>query len=251
MNPQVPDASLSVPLTDAEITELDELLLAIPEERDPLDVVMLDGFLTGVLLQPDVVLPSAWLPFVFDAQGREIELPGGEAEAQRMLGLLMRRHNEIAAHIAAREAFDPIVFELETADGRPLAGKAAIAALQPWAAGFMGALTAFPALLDAVETSEETAGALLGILRHLPPDPDDAGEPSRRFEREKAELDRDVPLADLDDAIDELVACVMDVAEFSRPRRPVVRDAPKAGRNDPCPCGSGRKFKHCHGRSVH
>ncbi len=22
----------------------------------------------------------------------------------------------------------------------------------------------------------------------------------------------------------------------------------KAGRNDPCPCGSGRKFKHCHGR---
>ncbi|MCB0236226.1 MAG: SEC-C domain-containing protein [Anaerolineae bacterium] len=21
-----------------------------------------------------------------------------------------------------------------------------------------------------------------------------------------------------------------------------------AGRNDPCPCGSGRKFKHCHGR---
>jgi uncharacterized protein len=22
----------------------------------------------------------------------------------------------------------------------------------------------------------------------------------------------------------------------------------QAGRNDPCPCGSGRKFKHCHGR---
>jgi uncharacterized protein len=22
----------------------------------------------------------------------------------------------------------------------------------------------------------------------------------------------------------------------------------KAGRNEPCPCGSGRKFKHCHGR---
>jgi len=24
----------------------------------------------------------------------------------------------------------------------------------------------------------------------------------------------------------------------------------KAGRNDPCPCGSGRKVKHCHGRST-
>jgi preprotein translocase subunit SecA len=28
---------------------------------------------------------------------------------------------------------------------------------------------------------------------------------------------------------------------------PVVRDGPKVGRNDPCPCGSGKKFKHCHG----
>jgi SEC-C motif-containing protein len=27
----------------------------------------------------------------------------------------------------------------------------------------------------------------------------------------------------------------------------VVRDAPKVGRNDPCPCGSGKKFKKCHG----
>ena len=30
--------------------------------------------------------------------------------------------------------------------------------------------------------------------------------------------------------------------------RPVVRDAPKVGRNDPCPCGSGQKYKKCHGR---
>ncbi len=28
---------------------------------------------------------------------------------------------------------------------------------------------------------------------------------------------------------------------------PVVRSGPKIGRNDPCPCGSGKKYKHCHG----
>ncbi|MDR2259130.1 MAG: SEC-C domain-containing protein, partial [Treponema sp.] len=28
----------------------------------------------------------------------------------------------------------------------------------------------------------------------------------------------------------------------------VVRAHPKVGRNDPCPCGSGKKYKHCHGR---
>ena len=28
---------------------------------------------------------------------------------------------------------------------------------------------------------------------------------------------------------------------------PFVRAIPKVGRNEPCPCGSGRKYKHCHG----
>ncbi|HSV56633.1 MAG TPA: SEC-C metal-binding domain-containing protein, partial [Magnetospirillaceae bacterium] len=27
----------------------------------------------------------------------------------------------------------------------------------------------------------------------------------------------------------------------------VKRSMPKVGRNDPCPCGSGKKYKHCHG----
>ncbi len=30
-------------------------------------------------------------------------------------------------------------------------------------------------------------------------------------------------------------------------RKPLVREEPKVGRNDPCPCGSGRKFKRCCG----
>lgn len=39
---------------------------------------------------------------------------------------------------------------------------------------------------------------------------------------------------------------------YTRPLRegpaPVRAAAPKPGRNDPCPCGSGRKYKHCCGR---
>ena len=33
-------------------------------------------------------------------------------------------------------------------------------------------------------------------------------------------------------------------AAWRRARRRV----PKVGRNDPCPCGSGKKYKHCHGK---
>jgi preprotein translocase subunit SecA len=29
--------------------------------------------------------------------------------------------------------------------------------------------------------------------------------------------------------------------------KPMRRDQPKVGRNDPCPCGSGKKYKKCHG----
>jgi preprotein translocase subunit SecA len=34
------------------------------------------------------------------------------------------------------------------------------------------------------------------------------------------------------------------------PRKPIRREAPKVGRNDACPCGSGRKFKKCHGAAA-
>jgi preprotein translocase subunit SecA len=42
-------------------------------------------------------------------------------------------------------------------------------------------------------------------------------------------------------AVDAGVATAEPVAQ-------VVRDQPKVGRNDPCPCGSGKKFKQCHGK---
>ncbi len=38
-------------------------------------------------------------------------------------------------------------------------------------------------------------------------------------------------------------------AEIQLPKVTIRRDTPKVGRNDPCPCGSGKKYKHCHGAS--
>ena len=240
-------ADLGTPLTDAEIDELDTLLSAFPEDRCPFDVAMLDGFLAGVLLAPEPVLPSTWLPVVFAAGGGEIVWPDA-ATAQRTLALAMRRHNELAAHIAAREPFEPIVFDLTDADGVPATGSKAIAALSFFASGFAHALDAIPSLAAAYDVDDEFAAALDGVLRHVPVDPDDTRPEAVQLQLERQQLERDVPLADLDEAIDELVASVLDAADISRPRRPAVRTAPKVGRNDPCPCGSGRKYKACHGR---
>ena len=64
-------------------------------------------------------------------------------------------------------------------------------------------------------------------------------------------LDREHPLSDLDDAMEELVVTIADLQDLTAEQRykveTVKRETPKVGRNDPCPCGSGKKFKQCHG----
>jgi preprotein translocase subunit SecA len=47
---------------------------------------------------------------------------------------------------------------------------------------------------------------------------------------------------------DEALAGTDQPLDETQPAQPVTRDMPKVGRNDPCPCGSGKKYKHCHGK---
>ncbi len=43
-------------------------------------------------------------------------------------------------------------------------------------------------------------------------------------------------------------ALAADAPEEKAKERPFVREMGKIGRNDPCPCGSGKKYKQCHGK---
>lgn len=47
---------------------------------------------------------------------------------------------------------------------------------------------------------------------------------------------------------EEANALQTDSAETADGQEPFVRSGDKVGRNDPCPCGSGKKYKHCHGQ---
>jgi len=69
--------------------------------------------------------------------------------------------------------------------------------------------------------------------------------------RHQAELDRAVARHP-GDAVPEAAESDLDqlraqTAAVPAPQRPQVRQEPKVGRNDLCPCGSGQKFKKCHG----
>jgi uncharacterized protein len=224
-------------LSEVEFAELDEILAAIPEPRAPLDGVMLDGFLWGVIVQPVLLEPDAWLPYVFDAGGHRWGEAEPAAEQQRARVLVLRRHAALNRAIAEFGSFDPFI--LEAADDAPdPIGDAVL----PWVAGFEQAVHLLPALADLEDA--QVATTLARLFRFLPEDEHGTA----------ALVARELPLASLDDAIAEVVTAVAELYELTLPLRykvdAVRRATPKVGRNEPCPCGSGKKFKQCHGAAA-
>ena len=59
-------------LVDSDIERLQELLDSVPEPLQALDVMALDGYLCGVLLQPQQPAPERWLKFITDIEGRAL-----------------------------------------------------------------------------------------------------------------------------------------------------------------------------------
>jgi uncharacterized protein len=238
-------------LTTQEFDELDRLLEQTPGELDAMDVAMLDGYLCGVLVQPSLLPPEAWLPPIFDSESRALPADADPAWRARTVELIEKRLAALRRQLAEDQWFDPIVLQLDEAaaaeDADPVFAElpAYSKALVPFASGFVTALNAFPdGLLSYVD--EDAEEAMDRVARHLPSSDDDE-------RAAMAELDQAVPLRDLDDAVEDLVLAIVELDALTEADRyrvqTIQREEPKVGRNDPCPCGSGKKFKACHGQS--
>ncbi len=259
-----PVAAAAQDLSDAEFAELDELLAAIPEPLEPLDAVMLDGFIAGVLVQPELIDAGRWLPHVFDAGGHR----WGEAEPGpeqiRVRELIARRYAAMNRSLAEFGGFDPLILEPDeaseggatevpaaSADEAPAAPRdeppldPITRAILPWVAGFEFAASIVPALYELDD--DAVATTLTRLYRFLPAE-------GAEEEATAALLTKERPLATLDAAIEEVIVCVAELYDLTAQARyqveTVRRATPKVGRNDPCPCGSGRKFKVCHGAGT-
>src|SRR5450755_4467906 len=103
----------SGPLTNLEIEELDTFLLSDDGLENAMDVSSLDGFLCAVLSGPNVILPSKWIPWVWDStEANQSPEFTSEKQAQRILDLLMQHANDIAVTLTQfPQYYEPLFLE--------------------------------------------------------------------------------------------------------------------------------------------
>jgi uncharacterized protein len=207
---------LATPLTDADITRLDELLASIHAPLQPMDASAVDGYLCGILLQPVTILWRDALPSLFDADATTALPPGlPPALVAEVDALAARRLAELSQAIEARQWFDPWIFEPE--DDEPLSQSQVL-----WVSGFSLALERWPELLRLDNPRlQEPLAVIYAALD--PQDLEDADDLLAIIETLE-------PPTTLEEAAEDLVRSVLLLADVSRPRRDArsVRSAPAA-----------------------
>lgn len=206
----------------------------------------LQGFRFAVVSAPELIKPSEWMPLVFgDAEPGYASLD----EAKLVTGELMSLYNAVNASVSADTPTVPAdcLFREDV-----LANLDDDAPIGQWSRGFMRGHTWLEELWESYvpdELDEETAATLLTLSFFA----------SRRIaEAFRKESAPDEPLATLATTIRRIFPTA--IAEYARLGRAISlalaegaatertpRRATKTGRNDPCPCGSGRKYKKCCG----
>ena len=223
--PTMVDLEVSV-----EGVALDALDAFLSSDQSPPDSMMLsdvDGFLTAIAIGPELIMPTEWLPVIW---GDDEPVFTDEAQMQAVLGGILSRYNQIRREIA-NGTFEPILWS--DADGTVIG--------TDWAEGFMQGVSLRATKWERLFRSEDGAGLIFPILALCG---DENGESLLCLEPE----DEDRIAAE---AATLLLGCGMAIDDYWRqPKltRGATRRTRKRGRNDRCPCGSGKKFKRCCGR---
>jgi uncharacterized protein len=218
-------------LSDPELDRLERYLTAPerPESTLPLDAVQ--GLLCAVVSAPAPIPPSRWLPAVL---GEEHEFASDE-DARVITELLMGLHNDVARQLNEGEGFDFIFYGGEGEDHESIA---------IWCEGYLrGVDLAEPGWDEGTEPEDldEMLFPFLMLSGHWQEIAKENGEPAMDpAEEEKVLAELRASLAD-DVLANRQYWFTRSIPETVR------RAAPKVGRNEPCPCGSGKKFKNCCG----
>jgi uncharacterized protein len=201
--------------------------------KNAMSPMELDGYLTGIVVSPDQLLPSDWLGRIW-GEGE----PAFDSldQAQTVIAEVMDHYNAII------EALDTGFKQIEAeqpADYRPLffaaSDKPNHDVVRAWVRGFSKAMALAPEGWSSLAEDERLQPLLTPFIGFL----------------EFSDSDFD-PADNIDELLDEAATTIpraaiilRKIAQF-RTKRTACRYS-KVGRNDPCPCGSGLKYKRCCG----
>ena len=228
------------PLSDDEFSELEQILLYDVESDEGMTPDIMDGFLHAIAVGPTTLQPKQWLPKIWGTQ--EMMPPMASIDQlNHVLGLVMRHFNSIISGLESdpREItprWSTMTYEGDDREYDDAEG---------WAYGFVQGMTLcwsdWQPLLSTAQGREWFRPIGLLGQEDFSVDQDDLTQtPAMR-----ADLTLQVPDS------------VLNMHEYWLPYRRAVYERevakslqPKVGRNEPCPCGSGKKFKKCCGAAA-
>jgi len=239
------------PLSNDELAAYSDLIHDIAERADiALSLEGIDGFATALLVAPRLILPSEYFPVLF--ADPDVSVFKDEAETRQFMDFFNRRWNEIARALAAPvenladpKALSPLIMDWEgllselpkkeadeVRQDMPAYG-------QLWAAGFLIVVEYWEDDWSLPEDSKDETfvdACLDPFYALITPEAD--------WTPEERKLNRDEHVA-------SAIWGAYDLREFWLDRGFVphapIRKEPEPGRNDLCPCGSGKKYKKCCG----
>ena len=222
----------TTPLADDELERLAELLDQRGEEAMGLEE--LDGFLAALVCGPELVTPREYLPVLW---GEGVPF-ADVAHASEILGLVLRQSNTIAATLSGDVEPDavylPILFEDEHG----------VTPANDWAIGFMRGVDMRPGAWGPLFDSKEAGGAIVPMMMLAHEHHQDAEWRPKPISADQRES-----------IIAHMIGGTRQIYRFFEGERashaaavPAAgRVEAKVGRNEACPCGSGKKFKFCCG----
>ena len=225
------------PLSDEEFEELDGFLLSLSCADDAMTMDVLHGFLTAIVIGPEPVPVSEWLPHVWGADPASKPKFKSPKEEERITDLILRFMNEIAIifDVAPKE-YEPLFCEHDW-QGKTLTDA------EGWAMGFWEGLNLRPSAWKAIwETDNARLMQPFYLLGAEEIDADEARLISDPVKLHKLAV--------------QMEANILPIRRFWMERARAGETTKGAGKTaakpsetqaGPCPCGSGKKYSQCCG----
>jgi uncharacterized protein len=212
-----------------------EKQLASLDGDEAMLLTQLDGFLAGILVCPDLIMPGEWLPMVWGRTNKDASPVFEDTkQVEQLVGLIMERYNAVAAELQRGFGHYEPLFNVDTRHDEVL--------WEIWIDGFDTALQLRPEAWAKLHDSDgDTRGALAGLVALV-----QIGRGESTLPKEQVD-DLTAKAPDLIPHYIETLNAWRISQEVAGKVRAEASNFGKVGRNEPCPCGSGKKYKRCCG----